>query len=108
MPDQTLRPIERTVRRLRQEGLSSSEVAWRLRRSPGYVERVETMSTIERPSEERAGDAAGPALRPIERCVLKSLEAGSGYPEIASRLRRSPGYVARIEGFANLKLAATG
>lgn len=106
MPDQTLRPIERTVRRLREEGLSSSEVAWRLRRSPGYVERVETLSAIERPAEDRIDSTSGPALRPIERCVLKSLEAGSGYPEIASRLRRTPGYVARIEGFANLKLAS--
>ncbi|MDH3681815.1 MAG: hypothetical protein OEV40_17900 [Acidimicrobiia bacterium] len=106
MPDQMLRPIERTVRRLRQEGLSSSEVAWRLRRTPGYVDRVETLSALERPSDGRPDAAAAPpALRPIERCVLKSLEAGSGYPEIAARLRRTPDYVARIEEFANLKLA---
>lgn len=104
MADHQLRPIERTVRRLRQGGLSSSDVAWRLRRSPGYVERVETLSTIERSAQEGpTDDTAAVNLRPIERCVLNALEAGSGYAEIAARLRRTPNYVSRIEQFANLR-----
>ncbi len=103
-----LRPIERTVLRLRQDGQSNSEVAWRLRRSPGYVERVEMLSGIERSADASAGDAASATtaerLRPIERCVLNSLAAGSGYAEIAARLRRTPNYVSRVEGFANMRL----
>lgn len=104
MIEHELRPIERTIRRLRQEGLSSSEVAWRLRRSPGYVERVEAMSAIVRADTigGRVPTTHG-RLRPIERCVLSSLNAGSGYAEIAARLRRSPGYVARVERLARLK-----
>lgn len=80
-------------------------MAWRLRRSPGFVERVESLSAIERPgpAEPRPGE-----LRPIERCVLNAVEAGSSYPEIAARLRRSPQYVTRIEQMANLRLAAGG
>jgi DNA-binding NarL/FixJ family response regulator len=106
MADRQLRPIERTVRRLRQDGLSNSEVAWRLRRSPGYVRRVDTLSRMERPTQPVASEDVdgGEVLRPIERCVLKSLQAGAGYAEIAARLRRSPTYVSRVEQFANLRM----
>ena len=106
MADRRPRPIERTVQRLRQEGLSASEVAWRLRRTPGYVRRIERFSQIERPGPgEPTTDADTPSgsLRPIERCVLKALEGGAGYAEVAARLRRSPGYVSRVEQFANLR-----
>ncbi|MGB5758688.1 MAG: hypothetical protein WBM50_17365 [Acidimicrobiales bacterium] len=104
MTDHQLRPIERTVQRLQEDGLSNSEVAWRLRRSPGYVRRVEVLSGIQRPARVTDGDETG-RLRPIERCVLNSLEAGAGYAEIAARLRRSPTYVTRVERLANLRLA---
>lgn len=108
MADHQLRPIERTVRRLRHDGLSNSEVAWRLRRSPGFVHRVEALSGIERTARVVADDAvAGVGLRAIERCVMNSLEAGSGYAEIASRLRRTPNYVRRVERFAQLRLASS-
>lgn len=106
MADYNLRPIERTVRRLRQDGLSNSEVAWRLRRSPGFVHRVEALSGIERTVRAPTdGDVPGVELRPIERCVMNSLEAGAGYAEIAARLRRTPNYVSRVERFAKLRLA---
>lgn len=105
MADHHLRPIERTVRRLREDGLSRGDVAWRLRRSPGFVRRVETMSEIERGAPSAAGDELSDVtLRPIERCVLSSLEAGTGYAEVAARLRRTPSYVYRVEQLANLKL----
>jgi hypothetical protein len=104
MTDHQLRPIELTVRRLRGEGLSHAEVGWRLRRSPGYVRRVETMSTIGRSVLATAVDTGHATLRPIERCVLNALESGSGYPEIAARLRRSPEFVARVERLAGLRV----
>jgi hypothetical protein len=100
-----LRPVELVVRRLRGEGLSHEAVAWRLRRSPGYVRRVETMSNIVRPGLPSAV-AGGPAqLRPLERCVLSALAGGSGYPEVAARLRRTPEHVARIEHLARVRIA---
>ncbi len=101
MVDRHLRPIERTVRRLQEDGLSNTEVAWRLRRSPGYVRRVESFSRMERPVGALVDTGA---LRPIEQCVLNSLQAGAGYAEIAARLRRSPTYVLRVERFANLRM----
>jgi len=104
MADRRPRAIERTVRRLREDGLSESEVAWRLRRSPGYVRRIERFSQIERPDEPTTGvETSSESLRPIERCVLNALQGGAGYAEIAARLRRSPGYVSRVERFANLR-----
>ncbi len=105
MADHQLRPIERTVRRLRRGGLSNSEVAWRLRRSPGFVQRIEALSKVERSADIGTDDdKPNRGLRPIERCVLRALEAGSGYAEIAARLRRTPNYVSRVERFANLRL----
>ncbi len=107
MADRQLRPIERTVLRLRRDGLSNSEVAWRLRRSPGYVQRIETLSQIDRPHQpvgER--ETVTGSLRPIERCVLKSLQGGAGYAEIGARLRRSPSYVSRVERLAKLRTEA--
>jgi transcriptional regulator len=105
MTDHQLRPIELTVRRLRNEGLSHEEVGWRLRRSPGYVRRVETMTNIERSgSVVTADNNDRGALRPIERCVLNALAGGSRYAEIAARLRRTPQFVARVERLARLRL----
>jgi DNA-binding CsgD family transcriptional regulator len=103
MADHQLRPIELTVQRLRSEGLSHAEVGWRLRRSPGYVRRVETMSEIGPRPLRRTVETSLASLRPIERCVLKLLEEGSGYAEIASRLRRTPEFVARVERLAGLR-----
>jgi hypothetical protein len=110
MSEQQLRPIERTIRRLRRAGHSDVDVAWRIRRSPGYVQRVLAMSDL--PRTPRAGQAGGeraaPGLRPIERCILAHRQIGSSHPEIASRLRRTPGYVSRVEDLANLKLRRAG
>jgi DNA-binding CsgD family transcriptional regulator len=104
MADRRPRAIERTVQRLRRDGLSASEVAWRLRRSPGYVRRIERFSQIERPVGPTSGvETSSGGLRPIERCVLNALQGGASYAEIAARLRRSPGYVSRVERFANLR-----
>lgn len=41
-----LRPIERTIRRLRAEGQSVGEVASRVRRSGDYVRRVEAFTRM--------------------------------------------------------------
>ena len=43
-------------------------------------------------------------LRPVERLVLRLVDAGVSDAEIARRLRRSPSFVARVEAFARYKL----
>jgi len=81
--------------------MPTSEIAWRFRRSPRHIQRVLALSEIPR-TATLTGQRGG--LRPVERCVLNAREAGSDYPEIAARLRRTPAYVERVEELANFKL----
>lgn len=96
-----LRPVERAVLRHVDAGLPSSEIAWRFRRTPRSIEQIRTLSRI--PGRKATATAPG-GLRAVERCVLRAREAGSDHAEIAARLRRSPGFVARVEDLAGYKL----
>ena len=98
-----LRPIERTILKLARSGLSEADIAWRLRRSPGYVQRTLELTRLPRsaPPERQSGPWA---LRPIERTVLRTRESGVGDAELAARLRRSPAFVQRVGAFADYKL----
>jgi DNA-binding CsgD family transcriptional regulator len=99
-----LRPIERTMLKLSRGGKSEADIAWRLRRSPGYVRR--TLALARLPREPRPEGNREPwHLRPIERTVLRSRENGVPEAEIAARLRRSPAFVQRVGAFADYKLA---
>ncbi len=97
-----LRPLARTVVKLDSEGMPLSEIAWRLRSSPGHVSRVLEWSQLPRSTSR---SAESDRLRPVERRVLHARSAGIDRAETASRLRRSPEHVARIEAYADLKLA---
>jgi DNA-binding NarL/FixJ family response regulator len=97
-----IRPLERAVLRHADAGASTSEIAWRFRRSPRHIQRVIDLTRIPRSApEDRDTDES---LRPVERCIMNARTAGCDYPEIASRLRRSPEFVARVEAFATYKL----
>ncbi len=98
----TFRPLERAVLRHADAGASMSEIAWRFRRSPRHIQRVIDLTQIPRSTPDHR--EADETLRPVERCVMNARTAGWDYPEIASRLRRSPEFVARVEAFANYKL----
>ena len=97
-----LRPLERRIQRLRDQGLSDDEIAWRFRRSPGWIRRIHALSQIERTNAPESPDAV---LRPVERVVRAGVERGLSTSEIAARLRRSPEWVRRVQGFADYKLA---
>lgn len=100
-----LRPVERAVRKLADQGMPVHEIAWRFRRTPGFVTRVMELSDLRTP--HNATTLERPQLRPVERCVLRARDAGVSAVEIASRLRRSPEYVRRIERFTDLKASGT-
>lgn len=98
-----LRPVERIVLRLASSGRSETDIAWRLRRSPGYVHRTLQLARLPRKGPERHREPW--TLRPIERTVLRARESGATEAEIAARLRRSPAFVQRVGVFADYKLA---
>lgn len=100
MQDQSLlRPLERTVLRLHEQGLSSSEIARRFRRSPAHIERVIEYAGL--PGRRGLPDRAG--LRPIEKRVLAWRAAGVEHQELAGRFKRSADHLRRIEGLAHLR-----
>ena len=95
-----LRPIERRVLAMRDEGQDVEEIAGRIRRSPGHVERIIEWSTI-----PRSGPARHRSPRPIETRVLALQQSGESYERIATRFRRSPDFIRRVEGLAHYTLA---
>lgn len=97
-----LRPLERRVRQLVDEGVSYDEIAWRFRRSPGFIRRVSEFSEIDRTASNSTETTV---LRPVERVVRSSTQRGLSTNEIASRLRRSPEWVRRVERYTDYKLS---
>ena len=95
-----LRPIERRVLAMRDEGQDVEEIADRIKRSPDHVERIIEWSSI-----PRSGPARHRSPRPIENRVLALREEGESHERIARRFRRTPDFIRRVEGLAHYTLA---
>jgi hypothetical protein len=95
---QKLRPIERVVRNMRDEGRGITEIADRIQKSPGFVRRMLKWMKL-----ERNGRQHRPGPRPIERRVVALRSRGETYSRIAQRLGRTAGSVRQVEGFAYIK-----
>jgi DNA-binding CsgD family transcriptional regulator len=95
-----LRPLERCVLAMRDDGLSTDEISRRIKRSPGHVERI--IAWTELPSRRSAPRVAAKAF---ERRVLALRARGESYEQIGGRFRRSPGFIRRVEGLAHYRLA---
>lgn len=100
-PARHLRPKERVIKRLHDQGHSEADIAWRFRSSPGHIQR--TLELIELSPAPASGRRTPSAARALERTVIKARAAGASYAEIAARLRRSPGFVSRVEQMAALR-----
>lgn len=98
----SLRPVERLVLRLVDEGVDDVEIARRFGRSPEMIRRITAMALLPRTEGARAVSDDG--LRPLERRLLRWRHYGATYAEIGARFRRSPDFVARVETFARYKL----
>lgn len=99
-----LRPIERRVLALRDQGLDPADIARRFKRGEAHIERILNWATIprqDRISEGRTEPQAG--FRPIERRIIDMRAKGMSYEEIGSRFHRDAGYVRRIEDLARLR-----
>jgi DNA-binding CsgD family transcriptional regulator len=101
--NQALRPLERRVVQLVEDGIGTTEIARRFRRSPEMIERIVGLATL--PGRAAASAISqSEVLRPLERRVLRWREMGADYTEIASRFRRSPEDVEQVEKLARYKL----
>jgi hypothetical protein len=70
----TLRPLERRVLRLIEQGVDKEEIARRFRRSPEMIRRIGEWASLPRPAGARV--PRGDVLRPLERRVLRWRETG--------------------------------
>ena len=93
-----LRPVERRVLTMREEGVSIEDIASRLKRTPSFVERLIEWTRI--PRSEKPRRAVPSAL---ERVVLKHRSEGASYEEIGEKLNRSPRFIRQVEGFAHYR-----
>ncbi len=98
--DRRLRPVERRILRLVDEGADDLEIARRFRHSPEWVARVRLLAQHPRTGQHMQGDV----LRPLERRVLRWRAAGAEYEQMSLRFRRSPEFLRQVESLAHYKL----
>ena len=96
-----LRPLERRVLRLVDEGVDEQEIGRRFKRGPRFVHQVIALTDVARQADGRSDTHV---LRPLERRVLQWRQEGAGYDELAPRFRRSPEFLERVEALAVYKL----
>lgn len=94
----SLRPLERRVLTLHSGGMAVEEIATRFRKSPGFVNRVISWSSI-----PRQGRTSDHHLRPLERRVLAMRASGASHDEIASRFRKTVRFIRQVEWLAHFK-----
>ena len=97
-----LRPIERRVLRLSEQGIDHEEIARRFRHSPEFIARVIDFARL----PGRGPRDRDEALRPLERRILGWREPGADHSDIAPRFGRSPDFVERVERLAHYKLSS--
>jgi hypothetical protein len=99
--DEPLRPIERRLLRLVDEGVDDVELARRFRRSPDHIQRILDLARL----PARSGRPESAELRPLERRVLRWRDQGVGLTELADRFRRTTRGLAQVERLARYKQA---
>jgi DNA-binding CsgD family transcriptional regulator len=103
--DHRLRPLERRILRMTEDGLDDAEIGRRFRHSGQWAARVRDLTQVPRLTGARL---QGDVLRPLERRVLRWRASGAGYDELSPRFRRSPEFIRRVEALANYKLRVPG
>ena len=91
-----LRPLERRVLRLAEDGVDDAEIGRRFRRSPEWAARVRELAEVPHHGTGPRGDV----LRPLERRILRWRAAGVGHDELSRRFRRSSDFLRRAESRA--------
>ncbi len=96
---QHLRPLERRVLHMRQNGVKTEEIARRIRKSPERVEQIVAWTSIprSRPPTRRSPSA-------VEQRVLALLDSGESHERVGERLHRSSANVRQVEALAHYRL----
>jgi transcriptional regulator len=89
-----LRPIERRILHMRDNGLTSAEIAQRVRRSAEHVERMLGWTEIPRTRQPSKFAQA------LESRVLALRNQGLDHDEIAKKFRRSARNIRHVEALA--------
>ena len=99
MNEAYLRPVERRVIAMRDEGVDITEIARRIDKSPAHVERVIGWTGIPRngPPVRRSPTA-------IEQRVMQMRTDGASHVEIGARFKRSPQYIKQVEFLGHFSL----
>lgn len=92
------------ILRLRDQGVSTPEIAIRVGKKPGTIGPIIEMVAFKEDLEANRS-RRDDKLRPLERVVRRLRAAGEGYGEIGNRLGRSGTQIRRIETYAQLKLS---
>lgn len=94
----SLRPIERRILTMRDQGVSVEEIGDRLRRSPEFIERVIGWTDI-----PRSGRGKSAHLSPLESRVLALSAEGEDHETIGRRFNRSGRFIRQVEGLAHYR-----
>ena len=106
---QGLRPVERRVLRLVDEGLDDAEIGRRFGRTERWTAQVRFLADLDvprSPATDSATDSNAERLRPLERRLLRWRAQGLDHDDLADRFRHSAEHLARVEEYAHYKLAA--
>lgn len=96
---ENLRPMERRMIAMRDDGIPNDEIAKRFGRSASHIERILQWTAIPRSGPQRQRSP-----RAIERRVLTLRAAGETHAEIGARFRRSAPFIQQVEGLAHYRL----
>ena len=101
----TLRPLERRVVGLLNDGVDESEIARQFKRSPDMIRRVAAWAEL--PVTHADQFSQNSPLRAVERRVLRWRNDGAEYSDIGARFGRGPAFVEQVERLARYKLEHT-
>lgn len=93
-----LRPIERRILTMKEEGKPVADIANRIKRSPEFVERI-----IEWTDIPRAGSRRETLLSPLQSRVLALAADGEDHETIAKRFKKSERFIRQVEGLAHYR-----
>lgn len=93
-----LRPKEKRIVAMRDEGVPVPEIARRLNHSDEHIERMLTWIDI-----PRSGTPSRSTPSPLARRVMTMRAQGQTHDEIAGKFKRSAGFIRQVEGMEHFR-----